>query len=718
MDDSELYRSLCEILGARGVRDSAALAGQDPGYHPQNLAGSFLVLPESTDQVAAVVRLCRQAGRALVPQGGLTGLVGGGAAQAGDVLLSLRRLNRIHRLDAASQTLDLDAGVTLEQAQALAAEAGLDPGIDLAARGSASIGGLVATNAGGIRAFRFGTMRQRVLGLEAVLADGSVYSDLRGLLKNTTGYDLKQLFVGAEGTLGIVTRAVLRLEPLQRPGATALLGLPDVDAAIAIAARLRREHAERLFACEILWHDYLQCTAAPHGRQRAEPGALPSLPAGGAGRGPPPGCRRGAHRPAGRLLRGRAGGRRPARRQRNPAPGHLAPARRLRRGHPRRRRQPVLRRIAAGAGPGRLRQAHPAAPGRPGEGHAGLPLRPFPRRQPARHARRRRPAAAAAPGGGGNPLRRVGRMRWRDLRRARHRPGEEGSPGTLRRSAEARADGADQGTARPQRTVQPRQGHTLNAYPSGIAFPPTETAMRIVSRDRWFETRHFYNGISLIHEPYVRPFYRCNMWHVQGRERDVLVDSGSGLVSLREQLPWLTERPLLAVASHTHFDHIAGHHEFAERLAHPAEAEILAAPDGDNTLARAYVGDEMFEAHPECPLCYAEYRVRAAPATRLIDEGDVLDLGDRVLQVLHTPGHSPGGISLWEAATQTLFSGDIVYDGPLVEDAYHSNLDDYASSLARLRELPVRTVHGGHFASFSGERLREMIVAWFRNHDR
>ncbi len=233
MDDSELYRSLCEILGARGVRDSAALAGQDPGYHPQNLAGSFLVLPESTDQVAAVVRLCRQAGRALVPQGGLTGLVGGGAAQAGD--------------------------------QTGEAEAGLDPGIDLAARGSASVGGLVATNAGGIRAFRFGTMRQRVLGLEAVLADGSVYSDLRGLLKNTTGYDLKQLFVGAEGTLGIVTRAVLRLEPLQRPGATALLGLPDVDAAITIAARLRREHAERLFACEILWHDYLQCTAAPMG---------------------------------------------------------------------------------------------------------------------------------------------------------------------------------------------------------------------------------------------------------------------------------------------------------------------------------------------------------------------------------------------------------------------------------------------------------------------
>lgn len=97
----------------------------------------------------------------------------------------------------------------------------------------------------------------------------------------------------------------------------------------------------------------------------------------------------------------------------------------------------------------------------------------------------------------------------------------------------------------------------------------------------------------------------------------------------------------------------------------------------------------------------------------MIEDGDVLDLGNRVLQVLHTPGHSPGGISLWEASTQTLFSGEILYDGPLIEDAYHSNLEDYARSLARLRELPVRTVHGGHFASFSGQRMRELIDAWF-----
>lgn len=240
--------------------------------------------------------------------------------------------------------------------------------------------------------------------------------------------------------------------------------------------------------------------------------------------------------------------------------------------------------------------------------------------------------------------------------------------------------------------------------------------MKIVSRDQWFEVQKLSDGVSLIHEPYVRPFYRCNLWHIQGRDKDVLVDSGSGLVSLREQLPWLTKRPLLAVASHCHFDHIAGHHEFDERLVHPAEAQILAEPDGDNTLATAFVGDDMFEAHPDCPLCYAEYRVKSAPATRLIEEGDVLDLGNRTLQVLHTPGHSPGGISLWEARTGTLFSGDIIYDGPLIEDAYHSNLEHYAASLQRLSQLPIQTVHGGHFPSFSGEKLREMIGQWLQAH--
>jgi glyoxylase-like metal-dependent hydrolase (beta-lactamase superfamily II) len=249
-----------------------------------------------------------------------------------------------------------------------------------------------------------------------------------------------------------------------------------------------------------------------------------------------------------------------------------------------------------------------------------------------------------------------------------------------------------------------------------VFFVWRKVPMKIVSRDQWFEVQTLSDGIRLIHEPYIRPFYRCNLWHVQGRDKDLLLDSGSGLVSLREQLPWLTEKPLVAVASHCHFDHIAGHHEFAERLVHRAEADILAAPDGENDLSRAFVGDDMFEAHPDCPLCYAEYRVKAAPATGFVEDGDVLDLGNRALQVLHTPGHSPGGISLYEAASQTLFSGDIIYDGPLIEDAYHSNLDDYAASLRRLQALPVRTVHGGHFGSFSGGQLRSMIDEWLRRH--
>ncbi|MFJ3485502.1 MBL fold metallo-hydrolase [Pseudomonas sp. NPDC090202] len=241
--------------------------------------------------------------------------------------------------------------------------------------------------------------------------------------------------------------------------------------------------------------------------------------------------------------------------------------------------------------------------------------------------------------------------------------------------------------------------------------------MKIVTRDQWFEVQHKADGISLIHEPYIRPFYRCNLWYVAGRDKSVLIDSGSGLVSLREQLPFLIEKPLCAVASHTHFDHMAGHHEFPERLVHSAEADILANPDGDNTLATMCMADPMFDAHPDCPLCYAEYRVKAAPATRLVEDGDVIDLGDRVLEVIHTPGHSPGGISLWERATQTLFSGDVIYDGPLIEDAYHSDLTQYRSSLERLLTLPVRTVHGGHFPSFSGERLNTLIVDWLRAHD-
>jgi glyoxylase-like metal-dependent hydrolase (beta-lactamase superfamily II) len=228
----------------------------------------------------------------------------------------------------------------------------------------------------------------------------------------------------------------------------------------------------------------------------------------------------------------------------------------------------------------------------------------------------------------------------------------------------------------------------------------------------WYTVNRVGDGVTRIEEPFIKPFYRCNVWHVRGRDRDMLVDSGMGVVSLRQWVPLVTEKPLTAVASHTHFDHIGAHHEFADRVVHAAEAELLADPTRKATLAEDYVSDAIFTRLPPAPYSSPAYQVRPAPATRIVADGDAIDLGDRRFTVIHTPGHSPGGIALFEAATGILFSGDILYDGPLIEDTYHSDPDDYMASMRRLLELPVRVVHGGHFASFGGTRHRALIRAW------
>ena len=148
---------------------------------------------------------------------------------------------------------------------------------------------------------------------------------------------------------------------------------------------------------------------------------------------------------------------------------------------------------------------------------------------------------------------------------------------------------------------------------------------------------------------------------------------------------------------------------------HAAEAELLANPTRENTLADPYVTDDIFDALPPEPYCSKCYAVKKAPATRILEDGDVIDLGDRHFEVIHTPGHSPGGIALYEKATEILFSGDILYDGPLIEDTYHSNAKDYVTSMERLLTLPVRTVHGGHFPSFGAERYRQLIRGWLKD---
>ncbi|WP_434722031.1 FAD-binding oxidoreductase [Mesorhizobium sp. RIZ17] len=267
-----LLSSLRAALPNATVWDAAALAPRDPGFDPRNFGASALVRPRDVEGAAALVRFCTEHDVSLVAQGGRTGLAGGAATSAGQVICDLGRLNQIEEIDPFARVAIVQAGVTLGALQEAAAEHGLDPGIDLAARGSATIGGMVSTNAGGIMAFRNGTMRHRVLGLEAVLPDGRVFSDLTRVLKTSAGYDLKHLFIGAEGTLGIVTRVAVRLDPVAGASATALVGVPDAASAQRIVRHFLASTSARLTAAEILWRNFASLM------QRAlkyAPGSLP-----------------------------------------------------------------------------------------------------------------------------------------------------------------------------------------------------------------------------------------------------------------------------------------------------------------------------------------------------------------------------------------------------------------------------------------------------------
>lgn len=236
--------------------------------------------------------------------------------------------------------------------------------------------------------------------------------------------------------------------------------------------------------------------------------------------------------------------------------------------------------------------------------------------------------------------------------------------------------------------------------------------------ERWFEIERLTDGITRIWEPHVIRVAQCNIWHVRGRDQDLLVDSGMGVVSLREQVKLVTERPLLAVASHSHFDHIGNHHEFADRAIHISEAHILVRPDRHNTVADDYVSDDIFTALPPGDWEATRYDVKPAPAQTYLDEGEFIDLGDRNFEVLHLPGHSPGSIALYEKATGILFSGDVIYDGPLAYEAYHTEMQQYVNSMKRVLELSVSIAHGGHFDSFGQEKLREIARAFLAEHDR
>jgi glyoxylase-like metal-dependent hydrolase (beta-lactamase superfamily II) len=251
--------------------------------------------------------------------------------------------------------------------------------------------------------------------------------------------------------------------------------------------------------------------------------------------------------------------------------------------------------------------------------------------------------------------------------------------------------------------------------------------MKLPIASHWFEFERLADGITRIWEPHVIRVMQCNVWHVQGRDRDLIIDTGMGLANLTHAAASVFSKPLAAVATHTHLDHVGSLHEFPVRIVHGAEAAHLDRPSENFSMVREdhpaefisgleragyEVGTTFITALPSANFDLRRFACAAAPATRVVREGDVVDLGNRAFEVLHLPGHSPGSIGLWEAATGIFFSGDAIYDGPLLDELPGSDIAVYTATMRRLERLPARLVHAGHDPSFDGARLRELARAY------
>ena len=245
--------------------------------------------------------------------------------------------------------------------------------------------------------------------------------------------------------------------------------------------------------------------------------------------------------------------------------------------------------------------------------------------------------------------------------------------------------------------------------------------------DRWFTRQRVDDAITFLTEPDVHPLLRCNIWHVRGRDRDLVVDTGLGVASLTEAAADLFGTDVLAVATHAHMDHLGGFHEFEHRAIHEAEAQAAETASEALSLDVAKydtgtlewfieigydISSGFLTAIPREGFDLAEHAMVGAAPTMTLTEGDVIDLGDRAFEVLHLPGHSPGSIGLWESSSGVLFSGDAVYDGPLLDDLPGSDVEAYLATMERLMKLPVSVVHARVMASMDAKRYRAVIAEY------
>ena len=255
--------------------------------------------------------------------------------------------------------------------------------------------------------------------------------------------------------------------------------------------------------------------------------------------------------------------------------------------------------------------------------------------------------------------------------------------------------------------------------------------MTIPIADQWYRATRIDADTTLIIEPHIHVLEQANLWLVEGRDRDMIIDTGMGVVPLRPFLDTLRRdpaKPIICVSSHTHIDHIGGVHEFDTRLVHPLEADEMAKPSGLHSLFKrdmperllqtfldaGYppIGEMLIEALPHAGYDPETYRLHGAPATNLLNEGDTVDLGNHLYEVWHLPGHSPGGIGLFERATGILFAADAIYDGPLIYSGPGMSVASYRDTFTKLRALPVTMVHGGHDPSFDRARMLEIIETY------